>query len=262
MRLAPYLFAIALIAIRFPSAGRGRLSLARRRRRSPSSWSGPARTTVSIWLYDRAYDRELAALDHVPRGARLCQLRRPHLRRALGDVPAAASARAGDRPPPRLFQRPMDDGRRAIAQRPLSATAGRFIRDPSQIVTARPLPRRSAGGRSTSALASFPRDAFDYVWLIQPPRLRPGADAGLQPVWRNGASVLYRVADRSADRPSHRRHSNDRARRSRSSSPATMRRRASPSCTRRLSRGGARGGRRAITRSCWSTTARATAAGR
>jgi hypothetical protein len=42
----------------------------------------------------------------------------------------------------------------------------------------------------------FPRDMFDHVWLISPPPYDPALTAGLQPVWRSGNSVLFRVADR------------------------------------------------------------------
>jgi hypothetical protein len=42
------------------------------------------------------------------------------------------------------------------------------------------------------AIATFPRAAFDYVWVIQQPD--EAADyRGLQPVWRSGRSTLYRV---------------------------------------------------------------------
>ena len=70
MRLAPYLFAIALVAIRFPER-RASASRARSRRRLAFVLVRTAGTTISMWLYDRSYDRELAALDHVPHGARL-----------------------------------------------------------------------------------------------------------------------------------------------------------------------------------------------
>jgi hypothetical protein len=43
------------------------------------------------------------------------------------------------------------------------------------------------------ALASIPREAFDYVWLIDPPPHDVRLLAGLRPVWRDGRSVLYRV---------------------------------------------------------------------
>ena len=43
------------------------------------------------------------------------------------------------------------------------------------------------------ALAIVPRDAFDYVWLIDPPPYDAKLAEGLRPVWRSGTSVLYRV---------------------------------------------------------------------
>ena len=43
------------------------------------------------------------------------------------------------------------------------------------------------------ALATVPRDAFDYVWMISPPPYDRAFTKGLRPVWRNGSSVLYRV---------------------------------------------------------------------
>ncbi len=47
------------------------------------------------------------------------------------------------------------------------------------------------------ALEQLPRDAFDYVWLIDPPPYDPRLARGLQPIWRSGTSVLYRVVDRT-----------------------------------------------------------------
>ena len=43
------------------------------------------------------------------------------------------------------------------------------------------------------SLARFPRDAFDYVWLIQPPAYDPRLATGLVEIWRDGTSVLYKV---------------------------------------------------------------------
>ena len=75
-------------------------------------------------------------------------------------------------------------------------SAGRgWNHDPSQMVT----DRQCRGewwrpiGRS---LAGFPREAFDYVWLLQPPRYDPALTRGMTPVWRNGEDVLFRI-----DRP-------------------------------------------------------------
>jgi len=71
--------------------------------------------------------------------------------------------------------------------------AGRgFRHDPSQIVTHIQCPREwwRPIGRS---LARFPRDAFDYVWLIQPPPYDRKLEAGLIPVWRDGTSAVFRI---------------------------------------------------------------------
>ena len=44
------------------------------------------------------------------------------------------------------------------------------------------------------ALTEFPRDAFDYVWLIQPPQFDRRLESGLTPIWRSGPSVLFKVS--------------------------------------------------------------------
>jgi hypothetical protein len=46
------------------------------------------------------------------------------------------------------------------------------------------------------SLAWFPRRAFDYVWLINPPRYDASLAADLRPVWRAGRSVLYKVPEK------------------------------------------------------------------
>jgi hypothetical protein len=66
------------------------------------------------------------------------------------------------------------------------------------------LPQRCPGEpwRSASeALNDFPRAAFDYVWLIGVPPVDPKVLGGLQPLWRSGASGLYRVVDRTQPQP-------------------------------------------------------------
>jgi hypothetical protein len=68
--------------------------------------------------------------------------------------------------------------------------------DPSEVVAARRCPGEY-WRPVNQALRGFPRRAFDYVWLINPPPVDPSAPVGLQPLWRNGPSVLYRVVDRT-----------------------------------------------------------------
>ncbi|HEU5483095.1 MAG TPA: hypothetical protein VFU80_08405, partial [Sphingomicrobium sp.] len=72
--------------------------------------------------------------------------------------------------------------------------AGHFAADPSQRV------RRigCAVGPLWSidhALAELPRQAFDYVWLIDPPPFDPALTDGMQPVWRGRGSILYRIPE-------------------------------------------------------------------
>jgi len=71
--------------------------------------------------------------------------------------------------------------------------AGYFRTDPSQMVRASSCrwPSRNA---LESSLRAFPREAFDYVWLIDPPPFDQAAAADLQLVWSGEGSRLYRVS--------------------------------------------------------------------
>ncbi|MGE0180342.1 MAG: hypothetical protein AB7O91_11035 [Sphingomonas sp.] len=194
MRLAPYIFAIALIAIRFPNASH-RLVMAFGIAGFAFFGIRTTATTVSMVMYDRAYDANLAALDHIPRGARVVSFvgrpcAEPWAMSRLLHLPAMAIVRreafSNDQwvmPGAQLLTVRYDPGRG-------------FTRDASQIVTGvrcRYEPWRTID----QALERFPRDAFDFVWLIDPPPHDPALLRGLLPIWRNGASVLYRVVDRS-----------------------------------------------------------------
>lgn len=199
MRLAPYAFAMALIAIRFqPSFTTKTLH-----------WVAIASlgfflarigaTTASFWLYDRTYDRELQALEHVPHGARLVSFtgiacRQPWKMSRLEHMPAMAVVRR------HAFS---NDQWTMVGAQLLTVRyrpGWRFVRDPSQMVT-----EGRCGGEvwwsMDGSLQWLPRRAFDYVWLIQPPRHDPALLEGLTPLWRNGSSVLYRVDGRSPPRP-------------------------------------------------------------
>lgn len=195
MRLAPYVFAIALVAIRLtPSAG-ARFTRALAVAGLAFFAVRTAASTASLWLYDRAYDRELAALEHVPYGARMVSFvgrpcREPWAMSRLLHLPGLAIAR----------RHAFSNDQWAMAGAQLLQVrywAGwPYIRDPMQVVTL-----RRCGGEIwptiDRALATIPRGAFDYVWLIRPPPYDDRLAAGLRPVWRSGRSVLYRVVDRA-----------------------------------------------------------------
>lgn len=196
MRLAPYIIAIAIIAIRVPER---QLRLGR-----TLAWAGLAffalrtgATSASMILYDRSFDRELAALEHIPRGARLVSFtgrpcREPWAMTRLHHVSAMAIVRnyafSND-------QWMMPGAQLLRARYP---QGGWFVRDPSQIVTLRKC-RGDHWLTIDQSLTYLPRDAFDYVWLIDPPAYDPRIAPDLQPIWRNGSSVLYRVVRGSPD---------------------------------------------------------------
>ena len=194
MRLAPFMLAVAVLAIR-PGADQS-ASFVRGVALAGLAFFllRIAATTVSFGLYDRDYDRELRALDHIPPGARLVSFvgmscRTPWAMTRLEHLPGIALVR----------REAFSNDQWSMAGAQLLATdyppAAGFDRDPSQFVT-----RLQCHGelwRSLDAsLRDFPRNAFDYVWLVQPPAHDARLTAGLQPIWRSGSSVLYRVVDR------------------------------------------------------------------
>jgi hypothetical protein len=191
MRLAPYLFAIAIVAIRFKESAGPTLQRAIAIAGLAFILVRTGGTGLSMWLYDRAYDRELAALAYVPQGARMVSfVGRPCVEHwamtRLLHLPGMAIVRN------RAFSN--DQWTMAGAQllHVRYKPGWPFIRDATQIVTERRCPREY--WRSLDmALAIVPRDAFDYVWLIDPPRYDARLAEGLRPIWRSGTSVLYRV---------------------------------------------------------------------
>ncbi|MEO5938426.1 MAG: hypothetical protein ABIQ43_05395 [Sphingomonas sp.] len=199
MRLAPFMVAIALIAVRprpFPDDAN---QIARRRRTMARIAAlalafvivRTAGTTVSYVLFSQRYDRELKALDHVPVGARLISFVGQNCladwkMSRLEHMPALALERR--------MAYTNDQWSMAGAQLLTTkyAPARPFAHDPSQITTLTQCPREYWRPIDRS-LAKFPRAAFDYVWLISPPPYDPKYTQDLTPIWRDGTSVLFRV---------------------------------------------------------------------
>ena len=193
MRLVPFMIATALLAIRF----RGETVMPTAR---TLAWVGLgfyllriATTTLSLALAANDQSAKLAALDHVPRGARLVSLvgqdcgglwalpRNTHL-------PAMAIVR----------RHAFSNDQWAIEGANLLSVryrqAGHFIADPSQIVRP-PECASSEVWSADHALAAIPRDAFDYVWLIDMPPHDPRLLNGMTPIWRGQGSLLYAVGN-------------------------------------------------------------------
>lgn len=186
MRLAPYALATALLAIG-PSmpcaAGVAALAMLFFGIRT-------AGTTVSMIAYDRAYQTELEAVTHLPRGARVA---------ALVGKPCAPGWRVhrmDHLPSLALVRRHafVNDQWQAAGAQLISvryAAAGAFRADPSQFVV-EPRCERRERKAFAKAIAEIPRTAFDYVWVIQQPAAQADL-TGLVPVWRTGRSALYRI---------------------------------------------------------------------
>ena len=191
MRLAPFMVAIAVIALR-PRPG---LSI---RHAATLATLGLlfflvriGGTTASFLIYDQSYQRELKALDHVPVGAKMVSFvgascRKPWFMSRLEHLPAIGLERK--------LAYTNDQWSMAGAQLLTTrySVARGFAHDASQIVTAQKCPGEWWRGISVS-LARFPREAFDYVWLIRPPPYDPRLNAGLVEIWRDDTSVLFRV---------------------------------------------------------------------
>ena len=216
MRLAPFMVAIALIAVRpRPLPGDlAQLALrhpdlsddalqqrsAARRRRTMAAFAAialafvlvrTAGTTISYALFAQRYDRELKALDHVPIGARLVSF--------VGkDCVADWRMSRLEHMPALALERRMayTNDQWSMAGAQLLTTkyllAAPFAHDPSELVTNGQCPRPWWRPINRS-LALFPRAAFDYVWLIDPPPYDPKYTSDLTPIWRSGTSVLFKV---------------------------------------------------------------------
>jgi hypothetical protein len=191
MRLAPFMIATAVLAIRF----RGETVM---RTARMFAWAGLgfyllriAATTLSLALAANDQSAKLEALDHVPRGARLVALvgqdcgglwalpRNTHL-------PAMAIVRR------HAFSNDQwtIEGANLLSVR--YRQAGHFIADPSQIVRP-PECASSEVWTADRALAAIPREAFDYVWLVDMPQHDPRLLNGMNPIWRSSGSLLYAV---------------------------------------------------------------------
>ncbi|ODP38092.1 hypothetical protein [Sphingomonas turrisvirgatae] len=191
MRLAPFVLLFALVAMRPGEAMPPRIGATFALLALSFFLARTAGSAVSYWQYDRDWQRQLAALNHMPRGARMVSLvgepcAMPWSRSRLIHLPAIALARRA------AFA---NDQWRIDGSALLTVTARDvqpFANDPSQMVL--PNGCHSIEKRQVDdALAAIPRGAFDYLWLIDPPAHDPSLLAGMRPIWRDGTSVLYRI---------------------------------------------------------------------
>jgi hypothetical protein len=191
MRLVPYILAVLLLAIRFRGPTNLRLGNALA---VLALLFCAARLGANTWSFAVAANDQqakLEALDHVPQGARVVSLvqlpcidvwRLPRNSHLGAMVMVRREGFSNDQW--------VIEGVNLLGLR--YRAAGYFAADPSQIVRPNNCPDR-LHETIDHALATLPRNDFDIVWLIDPPAYDPRLVADLQPVWRNGRSILYRL---------------------------------------------------------------------
>jgi len=191
MRIMPYIWALALLAIRFKGGTDARLGRLLAVAALALFGVRLAGTTASLAIAANDQQAKLQALDHVPIGARLVHLsgqRCGHL------WPLPRNSHLGAMALVRRQAFSNDqwaiDGANLLTVR--FAEAGHFRADPSQMV-------REAGCATASiwppdrALRAIDPRVFDYVWLIDMPDYDQRLTGNWQLVWSGEGSLLYRL---------------------------------------------------------------------
>lgn len=190
MRLVPYLFAIALLAIRLrPATAQGGSLLA-----AIGLLFFAGRTvanTASLAIAAKDQAAKLEAVSLMPAGARVASFY------GLPESEPWALPRDSHLGALVIVRREgfsndqwITPGHNMLLLKYRSP--GTFASDPSEIV--RPEPASDRRYRTIDeALAAVPRDRFDYIWLIGVSPRDPHLLEGLQPVWRARDTVLYRI---------------------------------------------------------------------
>lgn len=191
-RIAPYALALAIVAIDASA-----LSVSRRAALAAAAALfcavRLAGNIVSASLYDASFTRELAALDHVPSGARVLALTEmpcqkwynkwgePRLEHLAGMATVRRDA----------FVNVLWDIKGLHLLTNHMEKAGWFRSDPSEFVSS--VDHCPFYNTPKSQLASAPLGVFTHLWMIGVPAGRKLSDTRLTPIWTNGTSILYRV---------------------------------------------------------------------
>ena len=153
-----------------------------------------AGVTWSMGIAANDQDAKLEALNYMPEGARVVSLVGRDCRRVWAlprnsHLPGMIMARRQG------FSNDQWQIDGTNLMRVTYTEAGVFRKDPSQMV----FPDWCAVGRGKKrwtvdkALKAIPRDAFDYVWMIDVPAYNPELTRGKTLVWQGPGSMLYRL---------------------------------------------------------------------
>ena len=190
MRLVPFMLATLILAIRFKDATDPLLARNLALIGLAFYVGRIAVTTTSMALAANQQQAQLAALDQVPRGARLLTLIHVPCRSQWA-LPRNSHLGAMAIVRRHAFSNDQwaIEGMNLLSVR--YTAAGRFMSDPSQLVRSPTCPPRTEYRPTDRALWLIPGDAFDYVWLIDWPAAEVRTPVGFTPVWRGPASLLY-----------------------------------------------------------------------
>ena len=191
MRLVPYAIAVLLLAIRFRGVTTKRLGQVLASLALAYAAIRLGSNTISLASAANDHQAKLQALSQVPEGARVATF----FELQCGTQWALArNSHLGSMVIVRRHGFSNDqwlmEGLNLLDLKYLRA--GYFASDPSNIVRPNACPDRIHLTIDRS-FERFPRDAFDYLWLIDVAGFDPRFTAGMQPVWRNGHSILYRL---------------------------------------------------------------------
>lgn len=201
MRLGPFMLIVAIAAVRLRPGAAPAIALRVLVLGFAFMALRLAGNTISFAVADREMKSELQALSLIPEHARVLSL--------VGDScgsewPMPRYSHLGSFVITRRLGFSNDQWQLPGAQL-LSVTYGaarQFGADPSELTYTREcqiktLPKIGKGeavGRTTDeALDLFPRDAFDFVWLIRPSGFTPQQRPDLIPIWRGPDAILYRI---------------------------------------------------------------------
>ncbi|QIG81442.1 hypothetical protein [Stakelama tenebrarum] len=186
-RLAPFVIILALLAIRMEGRTASRIALI------ALAFFGvrTIATTTSFAIAGADWQQRLVALDHVPRGQRVlglvtapCEPQWAMFR--IRHLTAMAIVRRAS------FTNDQFDLGNSATLKIIAPGVEGFAMDPSHTVT--PYHCGLGDFRTVEeALRDFPRDRFDYVWLLDAPAIDAGVTAGLTPVWRDEHDQLFRI---------------------------------------------------------------------
>lgn len=200
MRLMPFVLAMALLAIRFRRDTDLKVGWVLASLALVFLLARTASVTWSLKLASDEYDRQLTAIEKLPVGARVVSMVGLGCTRD-SSWPMWRNAHLGGMVVVRRlgFSNDHWDVEGAKLLTVTNDRAGFWRYDPSNLVVANNCPARWARPIGPM-LARFPRQAFDYLWLINPPRYDPAQVAGMEKVWSlPDGSALYRIPNQGAN---------------------------------------------------------------